>query len=166
MNVRKYPGIKANIPHLINELRNFFDNQDFEMQARHEATATIIQVRKTSPIRDWTGTSYALTIKIILSDTGTEASIGRQKWGNKIGIGFVAFIIALVSGGFLTPLLAVPAYGAYQQYKITEEAWNVIEKHMASESGGSFSVQSTICNNCGATNSTNAKFCSNCGLEL
>ncbi len=47
-----------------------------------------------------------------------------QKWFDKAALAALALIL---SAGLLA---ALPALGAYWQYKITEDAWEVIEAHM------------------------------------
>ena len=48
-----------------------------------------------------------------------------QKWFDKAAVAAVALIL---SAGLL---VALPALGAYWQYKITEDAWKIIEEHIA-----------------------------------
>lgn len=163
MEVRKYPGIQADVPQIINELREFFDNFDFkEVRIRNELGSVILEAKKTGKIRDLTGFSYALTIKITPTPTGTDVAIGRQKWIEKALIGGVAAV---------TPIgipLAIPfAIGAYNQYKLTEDAWNVVERHMAVASGGNvYEQQPRKCAGCGAENTVSSTFCFNCGAKL
>ena len=52
-----------------------------------------------------------------------------QKWFDKAAVAAVALVL---SAGLL---LALPALGAYWQYKITEDAWKTIEGHVAAKSG-------------------------------
>jgi hypothetical protein len=55
---------------------------------------------------------------------GTLVEIGMQKWFDKAALAALAIML---SAGMLA---ALPALGAYWQYKITEDAWKVIEAHM------------------------------------
>jgi hypothetical protein len=48
-----------------------------------------------------------------------------QKWFDKAAVAAVA---VLLSAGLL---VALPALGAYWQYKVTEDAWKIIEAHIA-----------------------------------
>ena len=48
-----------------------------------------------------------------------------QKWLDKAAVAAVAVIL---SAGLL---IALPAIGAYWQYKVTEAAWRVVERHIA-----------------------------------
>jgi hypothetical protein len=124
MDSRHYPGVEADVSQLVAELRGIFD-QDYEVQTMHVALITVVQARKSSTLRDLTGLSAALTIKITPEGGGTRVEIGMQKWLDKAAVAAVAVIL---SAGLL---IALPAIGAYWQYKVTEEAWNVVERHIA-----------------------------------
>ena len=63
MDSRYYPGVEADIPKLSSELRDLFDN-DYEVQAFQVSSTSIIQARKSNTLRDLTGLSSALTIKV------------------------------------------------------------------------------------------------------
>jgi hypothetical protein len=128
MDSRYYPGVEADVSLLTSELRNLFDS-DYEVQTMNVSSTTVLQARKSSTLRDLTGLSAALTIKITPESGGTRVEIGMQKWFDKAAIAALAIIL---SAGMFA---ALPALGAYWQYKITEDAWSVIEAHMLSRSG-------------------------------
>ena len=123
MDSRYYPGVEADVSRLSSELRNLFDS-DYEVQTMNVSSTTVLQARKSSTLRDLTGLSAALTIKITPEAGGTRVEIGMQRWFDKAAIAALAIIL---SAGMLA---ALPALGAYWQYKITEDAWKVIEAHM------------------------------------
>ena len=129
MDSRYYPGVEADVQKLIIELRNLFD-EDYEVQTMQVSATSVLQARKSGTLRDLTGLSAALTIKITPEAGGTRVEIGMQKWFDKAAIAALAL---LLSAGLL---LALPALGAYWQYKITEDAWKVIEDHIARKAGG------------------------------
>ena len=52
-----------------------------------------------------------------------------QKWFDKAAVAAVGAIV-------FAPLLALAALGAYWQYRITEDAWKIIEDHIARKAGG------------------------------
>jgi hypothetical protein len=159
MDNRYYPGVEADVSRLSSELRNLFDS-DYEVQTMNVSSTTVLQARKSSTLRDLTGLSAALTIKITPEAGGTRVEIGMQKWFDKAAIAALAIIL---SAGMLA---ALPALGAYWQYKITEDAWKVIEAHIARQAGGYVPPLPGRCGNCGAANSTGAGFCSSCGASL
>lgn len=159
MDSRYYPGVEADSPKLIEELRNLFD-EDYEVQTMNVSSTTVLQARKSSTLRDLTGLSAALTIKITPEAGGTRVDIGMQKWFDKAAVAAVALIL---SAGLL---VALPALGAYWQYKLTEDAWKIIEAHISRKAGGYVPPLPGRCGTCGATNTTGAGFCSSCGANL
>ena len=159
MDSRYYPGVEADLPKLIGELRGLFD-ADYEVQTMHVASTTVLQARKSSTLRDLTGLSAALTIKITPEAGGTRVEMGMQKWFDKAAVAAVALIL---SAGLL---LALPALGAYWQYRITEDAWKIIEDHIARKAGGYIPPLPGRCGTCGAANSAGSGFCSSCGANL
>src|SRR5918999_1765237 len=112
MDSRYYPGVEADIPTLSAALGNIFDSE-YEVQTFQIANTTVVQARKSSTLRDLTGLSSALTIKITPEPGGTRAEIGMQKWFDKAAVAAVGAIV-------FAPLLAFAALGAYWQYRLTE----------------------------------------------
>jgi hypothetical protein len=159
MDSRYYPGVEADVSKLMAELRVLFD-QDYEVQTMHVSSTTVLQARKSSTLRDLTGLSAALTIKITPEAGGTRVEIGMQKWFDKAAIAAVALIL---SAGLL---VALPALGAYWQYKITEDAWKIIEEHIARKAGGYVPPLPGRCGNCGSANTADSEFCTSCGANL
>ncbi|MGH9927879.1 MAG: zinc ribbon domain-containing protein [Pyrinomonadaceae bacterium] len=159
MDSRYYPGVEADVFKLVAELRSIFD-QDYEVQTMHVSSTTIVQARKSSTLRDLTGLSAALTIKITPEAGGTRVEMGMQKWLDKAAVAAVA---VLLSAGLL---LALPALGAYWQYKLTEDAWKIVEQHLARKAGGYIPPLPGRCGSCGAANSGDAGFCSACGANF
>ena len=159
MDSRYYPGVEADVSKLITELRNLFD-EDYEIQTMNVSATTVLQARKSSTLREITGLSAALTIKITPEPGGTRVEIGMQKWFDKAAVAAVALIL---SAGLL---VALPALGAYWQYKITEDAWKIIEDHIARKAGGYVPPLPGRCGTCGAANISGSAYCSSCGANL
>ena len=159
MDSRYYPGVEADVPRLLAELRNLFA-ADYEVQTMNVSLTTVLQARKSSTLRDLTGLSAALTIKITPETGGTRVEIGMQKWFDKAAVAAVAVLLSMGA------LLALPALGAYWQYKITEDAWKIIEDHIARKAGGYVPPLPGRCGTCGAANSAGSAFCSGCGANL
>lgn len=159
MDSRYYPGVEIDVNKLLDELRNLFDD-DYEVQTMQVAATSVLQARKSGTLRDLTGLSAALTIKITPEGGGTRVEIGMQKWFDKAAVAAVALVL---SAGLL---LALPALGAYWQYKITEDAWKTIEAHVAKKAGGYVPPLPGRCGTCGAVNSAGSGFCSTCGANL
>ena len=158
MDSRYYPGVEVDVPQLSAELRRVFDSE-YEVQAFQVSTTSIFQARKSSTLRDLTGLSSALTIKITPEAGGTRIEIGMQKWFDKAAVAAVGVFA-------FPPLLALAALGAYWQYKLTEDAWKIIEDHIARKAGGYVPPLPGRCGTCGAANVAGADFCSSCGANL
>ena len=161
MESRFYPGVQADTAQITRELRALFDGDTgFEVQTMQVSTTAVIQARKTSTLRDLTGLSAALTIKITPDHGGTRVEIGMQKWLDKAAVAAVAVFL---SAGLL---LALPALGAYWQYKLTEDAWKIIEGHVARKAGGYVPPMPGSCGTCGSVVTSGSAFCSGCGANL
>ncbi|MEP6819635.1 MAG: zinc ribbon domain-containing protein [bacterium] len=159
MDSRYYPGVAADVFTLVAELHTIFD-QDYEVQTMHVSSTTVVQAAKSSTLRDLTGLSAALTIKITPEAGGTRVEMGMQKWLDKAAVAAVA---VLISAGLL---LALPALGVYWQYKLTEDAWKIVDAHIARKAGGYVPPLPGRCGSCGAANTSDASFCSACGANF
>src|ERR687889_1023935 len=142
MDSRYYPNVEADVSQLTTELRNLFDSE-YEVQAFQVSTTSVFQARKSNTLRDLTGLSSALTIKITPEAGGTRVEIGMQKWFDKAAVAAVGAIV-------FPPLMALPALGAYWQHKITEDAWKIIEAHVARKAGGYVPPMPGRCGTCGS----------------
>ena len=123
------------------------------------SSTAVLQARKSSTLLDLTGLSSALTIKVTPEHGGTRVEIGMQKWFDKAAVAAVAMVV-------FPPLLALPALGAYWQHKLTEDAWKIIEAHIARKAGDYVPPMPGRCGTCGAVNATGSAFCATCGADL
>ena len=160
MDNRYYPGVEVEVQSLVAELRRLFDEGDYEVQSMQVAQTAVLQARKSGTLRDLTGLSAALTIKITPEHGGTRVEIGMQKWLDKAAVAAVAVIL---SAGLL---LALPALGAYWQHRLTEDSWKIIEAHIARKAGGYVPPMPGSCGKCGATIASASAFCSGCGAGV
>ena len=160
MDSRYYPGVEADVQQLTAELRRLFDADDYEVQTMQVSQTAVLQARKSSTLRDLTGLSAALTIKITPEHGGTRVEIGMQKWFDKAAVAAVAVFL---SAGLL---VALPALGAYWQYKLTEDAWKTVEGHIARKAGGYVPPMPGRCGTCGAANVSASAYCASCGADL
>src|SRR5205814_10712815 len=92
MESRYYPGVEADVIKLMTELRDVFD-EDFEVQTMQVSSTAVLQARKSSTLRDITGLSAALTIKVTPETGGTRIEMGLQKWFDKAAVAAVAYVI-------------------------------------------------------------------------
>ena len=160
MDSRYYPGVEADVQQLTAELRRLFDDSDYEVQTMQVSQTAVLQARKSSTLRDLTGLSAALTIKITPEHGGTRVEIGMQKWFDKAAVAAVAVFL---SAGLL---VALPALGAYWQYKLTEDVWKAVEGHIARKAGGYVPPMPGRCGTCGAANVSASAYCASCGADL
>jgi hypothetical protein len=167
MEHRFYPGVEADTAKLQTDLRALFDTkrsllkdkQTYEVQTMQVSSTAVLQARKAGTLRDMTGLSAALTIKITPEHGGTRVEIGMQKWFDKAAAAAVALVV-------FPPLLALPALGFYWQHKVTEDAWMIIEAHVAQKAGGYVPPMPGRCGTCGSVVTSAADFCSGCGANL
>ena len=161
MESRFYPGVEADSAKLQSELRALFSRDEaFEIQTMQVTATAVLQARKSSTLRDLAGLSAALTIKITPDHGGTRVEIGMQKWLDKAAVAAVAVFL---SAGVL---LALPALGAYWQYRLTEDAWKIVETHIAKKAGGYVPPMPGRCGTCGAVVTSDSVYCSGCGSNL
>ena len=83
MDSRYYPGVEIDVHKLLDELRNLFDD-DYEVQTMQVAATSVLQARKSSTLRDLTGLSAALTIKITPEGGGTASRSGCRSGLTKL----------------------------------------------------------------------------------
>jgi len=95
---------------LVAELRNLFD-QDYEVQTMHISLTTVVQARKSSTLRELTA-SPALTIR----SRRKPRHARRDRDAEMAGQSAVARCIAT----FRRTPDALPALGAYWQYRLTK----------------------------------------------
>ncbi|MBA2732621.1 MAG: zinc ribbon domain-containing protein [Acidobacteria bacterium] len=159
MESRYYPGVEVEAHKLMVTLGKLFD-EGYQVQTMQVAATSVLQARKESTLRDLTGMSSALTIKITPEHGGTRVEIGMQRWFDKAALAAVAVIL---SSGLL---LALPALGAYWQHKLTEDVWKVVEEHIAARAGGYVPPLPGRCGTCGGANSAGSDYCSTCGANM
>ena len=159
MESRYYPGVEADVPRLMTQLRDLFD-EDFDVQTMQVSSTAVLQARKSSTLREITGLAAALTIKVTPETGGTRVEMGMQKWFDKAAVAAVALVL---SAGLL---IALPALGAYWQYKLTEDAWKIIEDHIGRKAGGYVPPMPGRCGTCGTAASAGSAYCSSCGANL
>ena len=103
MDSRYYPNVEIDLPQLTTELRNLFDSE-YEVQTFQVSTTSIIQARKSNTLRDLTGLSSALTIKVTPESGGTRVEIGMQKWFDKAAVAAVGAIVFALAVSIIAAL--------------------------------------------------------------
>ena len=163
------PGL--DIHHLSENLTQWLEAQGYETQALNTPGGITVQGRQT---RSWVQRQgVALNVVIIQQGDNLQVDVGTSKWAVQAVSGVAAAIL-------FWPLLAVPAYAAYKQKEIIDEAWRFIDQYVAS--GGQMSIAmlvptggfeapaapqaTTPCPACGQPVRSDTKFCDNCGAKL
>ena len=167
------------------EMRQLFESDDaYEVQTMQVSSTAVLQARKTGTLRDLTGLSATLTIKVTPEHGGTRAEIGMQKWLDKAA---VAAAVVILTGGVGTLLLALPALGAYWHTKLPRRM-KIIEGQSragrrvcapSARKGGTCGAVATAgldvlfacganlrvnvsCNSCGGAKDPTARYCNRC----
>src|SRR5438046_7623441 len=93
MESRYYPGVEADVIKLTSELRALFD-EDFDVQTMQVSSTAVLQARKSSTLRELTGLSAELTIKVTPETGGTRVEIGMQKWFDTADVEAIARLLS------------------------------------------------------------------------
>jgi len=183
----KLYSLELRIDQLLSELENYFRMQGHQVQIVPVAGGQVLQALKESTLSAITGQSSALTIKVLPHPQGTMVEIGSSKWIDKAAAGVIGYVL-------LPPLILFPIIGMYNQYRLSEEAWRIIDSFAArtqttnnpnnpnyappynpggwaanppntQPNWGSGNI-SQNCTNCGCWLSPGATFCSGCGVQV
>jgi hypothetical protein len=164
MKNKLYSIGNLNIDALMAELEQFFKMQGHQVQLLPVGGAHVLQAQKESTFSAITGQSSALTIKVHPEGDSTRVEIGSSKWIDKAAVGMIGYVIM--------PVLAIiPMIGMYNQYKLGEDAWRIIDAFVARslrQAKGSTPESGAgahNCANCGGWLAANAAFCSSCGAQ-
>jgi hypothetical protein len=163
MQTKLYPVIDLKVGPLLTELENFFRMQGHQVQVLQIGNGHILQALKETTLSAITGQSSALTVKIAPEPNGTLVELGSSKWIDKAAMGVIGYVIM--------PVLAIiPLIGAYNQFKLGEDVWRIVNAFMARNQPQGWGAQPPpypgawpVCKKCGASNQGGARFCSSCG---
>ncbi len=160
MQTKQYPVGNPNLVELASELEQFFKVQGHQTQSFPVGNGYLVQAQKESTLSNILGQSSALTVKIVSDVNLTIVEIGSSKWMDKAAVGVIGFVIM--------PVLAIiPMIGAYNQYKLAEDAWKIVDSFMARQLHNSYTPHawkgSKSCPHCNASIKADAVFCSACG---
>ncbi len=181
----KLYSLELRIDQLLAELENYFRMQGHQVQTVPIAGGQVLQALKESTLSVLTGQSSALTIKIMPHQQGTLVEIGASKWIDKAAAGVIGYVL-------LPPLILFPIIGMYNQYRLSEEVWRIIDAFAsrvqagsnpsytppytpsgwsATEAPPSWTNQPPTnttqnCLNCNAWLAPGSSFCSGCGSQV
>lgn len=124
MKNKFFPLPNVNPAPLVTQLERFFRANNHEVQILPLDNGQVVQAQKETTFSALTGQSSALTIKIETDGQGLHVDVGSSKWIDKAAVGVVGYIL-------LPPLAIIPMIGMYNQYKLGEEVWRIVEAFVA-----------------------------------
>lgn len=163
------PGL--DLQKLGQDLAQWFQVKGFETQLlQGPGEAVTVQARKAGSWASISGTSAALNVMMTPQGDNLLVQTGGAKWVDKAAVGVVSLLI-------FWPLIALPAYGAYKQKELIDEAYQFLDSYIGS--GGipmaapvaapaavSAPKAQARCPSCNQPVRAGAKFCDNCGASL
>lgn len=166
---RVSPGI--NLRPLTDDLRQFFLMRDHQVQVVPVERGFVVQAAKESTLSTLLGQSSALTVRVAHDGDRLRVEIGTSKWIEKAAVGVVGYVL-------LAPLVILPIVGAFNQFRLIEEAWERVEMFVA-RAGAAYAPErpeapygtytppagAHACENCGTPMTAGAIFCSRCGAK-
>jgi hypothetical protein len=124
---REYTGT-ADVRRLQEAVENVLRMHELDVRSVPEAKGFIVHGLKEGLERDLTGSAYSVTVSVRVGETGTSASVAEDL----VGKAAVGVVLGVLTGGVGA---LIPGWFAYQQHRIAEKVWRVIDDHMASVSG-------------------------------
>ncbi len=121
-----------NVGQIAQALQSHFMAQGYETQALGTPPNMLVQVRKKGTLRAVAGMQRVMSAQFRDTEQGLTVTLGEQKWADKAAVGAVGALI-------FAPLLVTAAYGAYQQSRLPEQFWQVID-NIAMTSGATYTV--------------------------
>lgn len=139
-----------------------------EVQSAETTEGYVVQGRQSKD--GWktvSGMRLATTVQMIRMDDNLNVTVGQGEWSDKIGAGALGWFIAW-------PLAVTAGVGAYNQKKLPEEIFQVIEQCVVSggrsvvvrNAGAELNTGMTDCPACKTQCAAGSKFCNNCGAKL
>lgn len=118
MDARFYtvPDQNIDIERLGNDLVNTFRMQGYQAQSIGNKDQLLVQLKKGSDFESFIGMQAALSLTLQRNGNGVLATIGQQKWIDKIAAGSVSLLIPA-----LWPLAITAGVGGIRQAGMSNE---------------------------------------------
>ena len=119
--VREYSVASADLAKLANDIKSFFDDDDYKTQSAKTESGYIIQATKEDFFRGAVAADRAFTITLSGDSQKVKVSIGVGKWMQNLAV-------QMAEGLILSPavfFLEVPV--ALWSYEVEMELWHFIE---------------------------------------
>ena len=183
---RVFHAPAVDMSHLGETVSQWFQSREFETQVLPGGDKAItVQARMRRDWRSYVGASAALSVMATRQGENLVVQVGAAKWSDKVVGGVAALIL-------FWPLAALPAWGAFKQKQIIDEALDFVAQYVASDgdvfvpgmspfgtsssapdpasatepASGAPSEPEANCPSCGEPVGEGAKFCENCGEKL
>lgn len=121
---RTFTGEPMDLGQLAQDVKLWFMQSDFETQLATDQGTWLVQARKTSAFRTFTGTNQAFIVRIDGAPDSFSVDVGTGKWvENLAGAGLTG---ALLTGGITW---VTGAIGIAWLKKLENDFWNWLDDH-------------------------------------
>lgn len=157
------------MPALLARLESFFRTEKgMEVQSSQTTDGYVLQA--SQPKDGWktiSGMRLAVTVQLVALGDRLQVTVGEGQWSDKIGAGAIGLFVAW-------PLAITAGVGAFQQKKLPEEIFRVVESCIlaggrpvaVNGAGAVVAAGNTVCPDCKTQLPAGAKFCHQCGRRL
>lgn len=111
-----------NIESLANNLVNAYQAQGYKAQYIGNQDNVLVQFKKGSDIEAIIGLQATLSLSLQRTNGGIMATIGQQKWIDKMAVGAAGVFIPA-----LFPLLLTAGFGAFRQFNLAGQIFSMLD---------------------------------------
>ncbi|GCE05270.1 hypothetical protein [Dictyobacter aurantiacus] len=113
---------EINIETLANNLVNAYQSQGYTAQYIGNGDHVLVQFKKGSDFEAFIGLQAALSLSLQRTNGGIMATIGQQKWIDKMAVGAAAVFVPA-----LFPLLLTAGFGAFRQFNLAGQIFSMLD---------------------------------------
>jgi hypothetical protein len=176
-NQKTYNAPKFNPKDFAQQLANYYQSENYEVQVLESPNGIMIQSRAKDFFKK---ASVALTITATIQEDVVTIESGNAKWAINAASSVAALII-------FWPLLGLTAYTSYKQKQLIDDSWQLVDRYMLSIGAAPSMApmmtqplapapaavqtappddETEACPSCGKPVRVDAKFCDHCGKPL
>ncbi|GCE26916.1 hypothetical protein KDA_24000 [Dictyobacter alpinus] len=111
-----------NIESIANNLVNAYQAQGYQAQYIGNQDQVMIQFKKGGDIEAFIGLQAALSLSLQRTSGGIMATIGQQKWVDKVAVGAASVFIPV-----LAPLLLTAGFGLFRQFNLAGQIFSMLD---------------------------------------
>ena len=166
---RMYVLGEKTVQELSEALADWLANQGHETQILPSPSGATVQARQSEGLGQKLGGGVALQIQLMQNEENVQVQIGTGRWAWQGASALGALIL-------FWPLMALPAYAAYKQKELIDDAWRFIDQFLGTsvvrspwekaDAPAPAAKETIACPNCGSAVKDDAKFCPECGTKL